>query len=84
MSADARALAAALRELEAKAKPPKNCQKCGCVPKCRDGRRAIQGHHHRGYDRPLDVVWLCARCHYREDRMEPAKLRAFVAARGGV
>jgi hypothetical protein len=23
----------------------------------------LQGHHYRGYDRPLDVIWLCHRCH---------------------
>jgi hypothetical protein len=40
------------------------CEKCGDVPsKTKDGRAAIQGHHHRGYEYPLDVQWLCASCH---------------------
>jgi hypothetical protein len=27
---------------------------------CREcGAPGAQGHHHRGYDFPLDVVWLC-------------------------
>lgn len=25
----------------------------------------LDGHHHRGYDKPLDVIWLCRRCHVR-------------------
>lgn len=35
---------------------PTHCHKCGrkCSP---------EGHHHRGYDRKLDVVWLCKSCH---------------------
>lgn len=35
---------------------PTQCQKCNlpCKP---------HAHHHRGYDRPLDVAWLCSRCH---------------------
>jgi excisionase family DNA binding protein len=31
------------------------CSKCGAV-------KDIQGHH-EDYSRPLDVVWLCRRCH---------------------
>lgn len=34
-----------------------SCSKCGDANS--------QGHHHRGYDYPLDVVWLCA-THHKE------------------
>ena len=30
--------------------------------RCRS-RVNIEGHHHRGYDDPLDVIWLCRVCH---------------------
>ena len=36
------------------AKPPK-CQGCGC--------RTELHAHHEDYEQPLNVVWLCARCH---------------------
>lgn len=34
---------------------PENCQNCGseCKPDA----------HHEDYDKPLDVIWLCVRCH---------------------
>lgn len=35
---------------------PSICDACGVKAK-------IQGHHHRGYNRPLDVIWLCKLCH---------------------
>src|SRR3990167_7103129 len=35
---------------------PSTCEACGVKEK-------IQGHHHRGYKRPLDVLWLCKLCH---------------------
>src|SRR4051794_28002367 len=44
-------------------KPPINCQSCGVTPTRRDGKRAIQAHHHNGYKDKLDVVWLCQSCH---------------------
>jgi len=42
---------------------PKTCQKCGVIPIRRDGKRAIQGHHHNGYGDKLNVIWLCQSCH---------------------
>ena len=51
---------------------PDTCQKCGKTPKADSaGRAGIHGHHHRGYENPLDVEWICARCH----RLEPDHTR---------
>lgn len=47
--------------------PPETCSVCGGTAKRRDGVRAIQAHHHFGYERQLDVVWLCPPCHRKED-----------------
>lgn len=55
-------------------KRPDRCEECGTVPRrARDGRPLIQGHHHRGYDRPLDVVWLCVDCHRAETPVNPLR-----------
>ena len=37
-------------------------------PRCKR-KAVVHGHHHNGYEKEhwLDVVWLCARCHYKED-----------------
>lgn len=46
---------------------PDTCAKCGDTPgRGRDGRSLIHGHHHKGYDYPLDVEWLCVQCHRKE------------------
>jgi hypothetical protein len=45
------------------------CQKCShSPPPGRDGRRTLHAHHHNGYDKPLDVEWICAVCHAEEHR----------------
>lgn len=44
------------------------CEICGATS---SGRRAIDGHHRFGYDRPLDVVWLCRTHHFAEHRTGP-------------
>lgn len=57
---------------------PEQCQRCGETPKpTRDGRAAIQAHHH-DYDKPLDVEWICARCHRVETPL-PEKMGAKAA-----
>lgn len=45
---------------------PSNCERCGCNPGFRvDGRALVQGHHH-DYSRPLDIEWICQKCHRLE------------------
>lgn len=47
---------------------PDSCSECGVHdPRGSDGRTLIHAHHHAGYDRPLDVQWLCSACHGKED-----------------
>lgn len=43
---------------------PENCEGCGKTPPRNvRGLSQIQGHHHKGYENPLDVRWLCPKCH---------------------
>lgn len=45
---------------------PETCQRCGDKPPlAKDGRSRIHAHHH-DYNKPLDVEWLCAKCHREE------------------
>jgi hypothetical protein len=47
---------------------PKRCQECHKPsPDSSNGRSTIQAHHHKGYDLPLDVQWLCVKCHRPKD-----------------
>ena len=40
------------------------CQECGVIPPpIKNGASGIQAHH-CDYNKPLDVTWLCKRCHY--------------------
>jgi hypothetical protein len=44
------------------------CEKCGRPDKpASDGRTTIQAHHYLGYENPLSVRWVCARCHCQCD-----------------
>ena len=51
--------------------PPSVCETCGSAGAFSDGRRAIQAHH-ADYNKPLDVRWLCQRCHHEWHRHHQA------------
>jgi hypothetical protein len=40
-----------------------HCEKCGDTGAFKDGRTAIQAHH-SDYNKPLEVMWLCQKCHH--------------------
>lgn len=42
-----------------KLKKPEKCE--GCAEKFE--ARELHGHHHNGYEKALDVKWLCGECH---------------------
>jgi hypothetical protein len=45
---------------------PDKCERCGSLEKLgSDGRSTIQAHHH-DYNKPLDIEWICAKCHRAE------------------
>lgn len=46
---------------------PDACERCGKTYRFKDGRTAIQGHH-EDYTKPLEVIWLCQKCHFEEHR----------------
>jgi len=42
---------------------PTNCEQCGALYRFVDGRLAVQAHHD-DYNKPLEVRWLCQKCHH--------------------
>ena len=40
------------------------CETCGDEGTFKDGRSKIQAHH-CDYNKPLDVMWLCQKCHHK-------------------
>lgn len=48
---------------------PSTCQGCGRAPGVGiDGRSLLHAHHH-DYALPLEVEWLCVKCHRKETRL---------------
>ena len=48
------------------------CECCGRSYTMKDGRTAIQAHH-SDYNKPLDVMWLCQKCHHEWHKVNKAK-----------
>lgn len=48
------------------------CDLCGCEQVFRDGRSGIQAHH-CDYNKPLEVMWLCQKCHHEWHKNNKAK-----------
>jgi transposase-like protein len=51
---------------------PGTCETCGSSGVFRDGRSCIQAHHD-DYDKPLEVRWLCQKCHHEWHKNNKAK-----------
>lgn len=57
------------------------CEACGVAPHSPKGKQRVHAHHD-SYFRPLEIRWLCARCHRNwhvangqaEGRYEPISL----------
>jgi hypothetical protein len=45
----------------------KKCERCGT-------EGILEGHHYRGYDYPLTVIWLCHVCHSLAHQLNPPPL----------
>ena len=39
------------------------CENCGASGTFKDGRNMVQAHH-PNYNKPLEVMWLCQKCHH--------------------
>jgi len=50
----------------------KRCERCNVIERSEDRKSKIEAHHH-DYSKPLDVEWICRRCHDEEHKEERAK-----------
>lgn len=48
------------------------CEICGAESVFKDGRSGIQAHH-CDYNKPLEVMWLCQKCHHEWHKNHRAK-----------
>ena len=49
-----------------------HCQECGSTGEFKDGRTMIQAHH-TDYSKPLEVMWLCQKCHHQWHKTNKAR-----------
>lgn len=56
---------------------PSQCEQCGDSGTMKDGRTRIQAHH-CDYNKPLEVKWLCQKCHHIWHQTNTAKRKEVV------
>jgi hypothetical protein len=57
------------------------CETCGDTPVFKNGRTGIQSHH-CDYNKPLEVMWLCQKCHHKwhqKNRATPLEVKRELA-----
>ena len=60
---------------------PSNCERCGAASDPRLRKPDIEAHHH-DYSKPLEVEWLCVRCHATQHAEDRHRRRASRNGRG--
>jgi len=77
---DYRAVAMVNREIaRGKLRRADACETCGKSGKMRDGRSIITAHHD-DYNKPLNVKWLCGKCHMDWHRVNRAVEKVSICA----
>lgn len=59
---------------------PSACEACGDSGTMADGRSKIQAHH-CDYNKPLEVIWFCQKCHHMWHKNNKAKRKEVVTER---
>lgn len=56
------------------------CEKCGATKTFSDERRGVQAHHD-DYNEPLEIRWLCQKCHHDwHKENNPKEIKAIPAS----
>lgn len=58
-----------------------HCENCGSSETNKDGRSNVEAHHD-DYNKPLEVRWLCRKCHFEWHKENKAVKRKFKNAHG--
>ena len=63
---------------------PSACARCGASARFgSDGRSLLHGHH-ADYAKPLEVEWLCPKCHRKETRLPLGERNGNAVLRNGL
>ena len=57
------------------------CENCGASGTFKDGRNMVQAHH-PDYNKPLEVIWLCQKCHHEWHKTHTPEVKREVVPDG--